>query len=88
MTHKMAKHSIHYVFHFPPLEYNKWFLVDMHKLDAIHVVGENKLESSTKLALRPVAGEADNSLVDATDFVNVQAIIARACCQAWSLGPI
>merc|ERR1739845_134047 len=34
---------------------------------------------SSQLALRP---RSDSTLIDETDFVNVQAIIARASCQA------
>jgi hypothetical protein len=49
-----------------------------NKLPPVHVVGENRLESSAQLALRPKKAET----IDETDFVNVQAIIARATCQA------
>jgi hypothetical protein len=51
---------------------------EANHLPSIHVVGENKLESSAGLALRPKTDES----IDETDFVNVQAIIARALCQA------
>jgi hypothetical protein len=53
-------------------------ICEHNNLPPIHVVGENKLESSAGLALRPKTHES----IDETDFVNVQAIIARTLCQA------
>jgi hypothetical protein len=53
-------------------------ICENNALPPIHVVGENKLESSSGLALRPKTDES----IDETDFVNVQAIIARALCQS------
>lgn len=54
-------------------------IIDSRRLKRIHVVGENKLELSAQVAIRP---RDDHIGVDETDFVNVQAIIARALCQA------
>merc|ERR1711879_163420 len=50
-------------------------------LPQIHVVGENRLESTAQLAVRPFC-EDDCKRIDETDFVNVQAIVARALVQA------
>jgi hypothetical protein len=53
-------------------------ITDQNDLPPIHVIGENKLESTAALAIRPKCAKR---VVDETDFVNVQAIIARAMCQ-------
>jgi hypothetical protein len=53
-------------------------ICENNNIPPVHVVGENKLESTAGLALRPKTDES----IDETDFVNVQAIIARTLCQA------
>jgi len=47
-------------------------------LPSIHVIAENALDGSSRIALRPRCHER---VVDESDFVNVQAIIARALTQ-------
>jgi len=57
-------------------------IVVQRGLKMIHVVGENKLESTSRLALRPLHASSATGKVDDSDFVNAQAISARALCQA------
>lgn len=47
-------------------------------LPFLHVIGEDSMDVTAQIALRPRAG----SSVDKCDFVNVQALYARALCQA------
>merc|ERR1712159_304655 len=54
-------------------------ICEHYSLPEVHVIGENKLDITAQIGVRP---RSEETLVDETDFVNVQAIIARALCQA------